>query len=88
MLTGTISTGMSLLREVDPALKSGTAENLIYGSGMSLLLGAPLLAILTFPALALKSGNSMLNVYALFSLFGYGILLWILWLVNNRKRNK
>jgi ESS family glutamate:Na+ symporter len=88
MLTGTISTGMSLLREVDPALKSGTAENLIYGSGMSLLLGAPLLAILTFPALALKSGNSMLNAYALFSLFGYGILLWILRLVNNRKRNK
>ncbi|TGG88960.1 hypothetical protein [Geotoga petraea] len=88
MLTGTISTGMSLLREVDPTLKSGTAENLIYGSGMSLFLGAPLLAILTFPALALKSGDSMLNVYALFSLFGYGIFLWVLWLVNNRKRNK
>ncbi|MGM0640985.1 MAG: hypothetical protein ACQESN_06140 [Thermotogota bacterium] len=86
MLTGTISTGMSLLREVDPALKSGTAENLIYGSGMSLVLGAPLLAILTFPALALKSGDTMYNVYALISLFGYAVLLLVIWLFNNKKK--
>jgi len=85
MLTGTISTGMSLLREVDPSLKSGTAENLIYGSGISLLLGAPLLGILTLPALSLKSGNIMYNFYALLSLFGYALILWIIWKLNNRK---
>ena len=85
-LTGTISTGMSLLREVDPTLKSGTAENLIYGTGMALFLGAPLLAILTFPALALKTGDSVYNVYALFSLFGYALLLLVIWLFNNKKK--
>jgi len=65
MLTGTISTGMALLREVDPALESGAAENLVFGSGISMAIGIPLIAILNLPALSISSGKNVFNLYGL-----------------------
>lgn len=46
MLTGTISTGMILLREIDPEFKTPAANNLLFGSTTAIALGAPLLLIL------------------------------------------
>ena len=45
MLTGTISSGVLLLREVDPALETPAANNLITGSSFGILLGAPVLIL-------------------------------------------
>lgn len=45
MLTGTASTGMILLREADPNLKTPVSENLVYQSLPAMLLGFPLLLI-------------------------------------------
>ncbi|MDR2053944.1 MAG: hypothetical protein LBP80_11075 [Treponema sp.] len=44
MLTGTISSGVLLLREMDPQLKSPALYNLVSGSGIAILFGAPVLA--------------------------------------------
>ncbi len=45
MLTGTASTGMILLREADPDLKSPVSENLVYQNFPAIILGFPLLLI-------------------------------------------
>ena len=46
MMTGTISSGILLLREIDPLFKTPAANNLVTGSGMGIIFGAPMLALL------------------------------------------
>lgn len=46
MLTGTTSTGMILLREVDPHFKTPSSNNLIYQSFYAIALGFPLFYLL------------------------------------------
>ncbi len=43
MLTGTISSGILLLRELDPDLETPAANNLVVGSSFGIVLGAPVL---------------------------------------------
>ena len=45
MLTGTISSGVLLLREIDPNLSTPAANNLITGSSFGIILGAPVLIL-------------------------------------------
>ena len=52
MLTGTIGSGVLLLREIDPDLETPAANNLVVGSSYAIILGAP---ILIFVSLAAKS---------------------------------
>lgn len=46
MLTGTISSGMLLLREIDPEFETPAANNLLYGSTTAILFGAPILVLI------------------------------------------
>ena len=62
MLTGTISSGVLLLREVDPALDTPAANNLITGSSFGILLGAPVLILV---GIAPKSPSMCLVTLAL-----------------------
>ena len=48
MLTGTASTGIILLREVDPLYKTPASHNVIYQNLWSIVLGAPMLLMLGF----------------------------------------
>ncbi len=50
MLTGTISSGVLLLREIDPELSTPAANNLITGSSFGIVLGAPLLVLISLAA--------------------------------------
>lgn len=45
MLTGTISSGVLLVREIDPQLETPAANNLVVGSSFGILLGAPVLIL-------------------------------------------
>ena len=45
MLTGTISSGVLLLREIDPELETPAANNLVVGSSFGIVLGAPVLIL-------------------------------------------
>ncbi len=45
MLTGTASTGMILLREVDPDFKTPAAENLVYQNLPAIVFGFPMLVL-------------------------------------------
>lgn len=46
MLTGTASTGMILLREIDPEFKTPASSNLVLQSAPSIVLGFPLMLLL------------------------------------------
>lgn len=46
MMTGTISSGVLLLREIDPEMKSPAATNLVTGSSFGIVLGAPMLVLI------------------------------------------
>ena len=52
MMTGTISSGILLVREIDPQLETPAANNLVIGSSFGILLGAPVLVLV---GLATKS---------------------------------
>jgi len=50
MNTGTASTGIILLREIDPLFETPASHNLIYQNLWSIVLGAPMLMLLGFVA--------------------------------------
>ena len=52
MMTGTISSGVLLLREIDPMYKTPAANNLITGSGTGIVFGAPMLALIAIAPLS------------------------------------
>ena len=66
MLTGTIGSGVLLLREIDPELKTPAANNLVAGSSYGIVLGAPLLV---FVSLAAKSTMMCIITLALVLLY-------------------
>lgn len=77
MMTGTISSGILLLREVDPELKTPAANNLVVGSSFAILLAVPMLV---FVGLAPKSTGMLFGVVGaiviyliilLFIIYGY-----------------
>lgn len=50
MLTGTISSGVLLLREIDPGFKTPAANNLVTGSSFGIVFGAPMLVLVSMAA--------------------------------------
>lgn len=50
MLTGTISSGVLLLRELDNDLRTPAANNLVSGSSVGIILGAPVLVLVSLAA--------------------------------------
>lgn len=74
MLTGTISSGVLLLREIDPALETPAANNLIIGSSFGIVFGAPLLVLVS---LAAKSDVMVFVVMGLAAIYLGALLLFI-----------
>ncbi len=50
MLTGTISSGILLLREIDPNMETPAANNLVTGSSFGIIFGAPVLLLVSLAA--------------------------------------
>ncbi len=88
MLTGTLSTGLALLREVDKNLVSPVAENLVLASGVALPIGFPLLLLLTVPIIGYTTNNPYLYFVTLGILFVYLFLMLLLLYFLNKKDKK
>jgi ESS family glutamate:Na+ symporter len=89
MMTGTISTGMGLLREVDPNYDSGAAENLVLGSGTGLFFGFPLMIVLSIPIIGVSTGQPIMFLYTFIAFIAYlAILLTLLFMNVRRQRRK
>lgn len=80
MLTGTASTGVILLREVDPLFKTPASHNLIYQNLWAIVLGAPILLMLGFVA------RSITYVYVCLGILV--ALFFIILLIQFRKQKK
>ena len=50
MMTGTIGSGILLLRQIDPDYETPAANNLVIGSSYAIVFGAPLLILITMAA--------------------------------------
>ncbi len=83
MMTGTVSTGILLLREVDPSFKTPAANNLIVGSSVAILVAFPLLIMI---GLAPQSTTLLWVTLALAA--GYAVLLNIIMLRKTGRRDK
>ena len=73
MLTGTVSTGLILLREIDPLFKTPAAGNVIYQNLWSILLGAPMLLLLGVVAQSMQM--TFLTLAALVGLLALMLVL-------------
>lgn len=76
MQTGTISTGMALLKGVDPHFDTDAAENLVLGSAVAILLGGPLMVILNIPIMGYVTGQPMYYLLTLGLFLGYLLFLF------------
>ena len=85
MLTGTISTGLALLREIDPNFDTQVAEKLVLGSGVGLAFGFPLMIILNIPIFGYVNNQPIMYLYTLLALLAY--LLILIWFLLGRKKN-
>ena len=75
MLTGTASTGMILLRELDPNFETPAADNLVLQGLPAIVFGAPIFLLVPFAAESF--GNSIITMTVVVGLFVvYNIVLF------------
>ena len=74
MLTGTISSGILLLRPIDPNFETPAANNLVTGSSFGIVLGSPMLVFIGFAA----ESETMLYITVGLLFLYLTVLLWML----------
>lgn len=84
MLTGTASTGLILLREIDPLYETPAAHNMIYQNLYSIILGAPMLLMLGVVAQSMSMAYITLLVLGVL-LVAMVLLLFRSFLFKRRK---
>ena len=85
--TGTFSTGMALLKQVDPGFRSDASENIVLGTAIALFFGFPLMVILNIPIFGYVTNQPLMYLVALLAFFIYfGILYFILY--KNRPKEE
>lgn len=77
-MTGTLQSGLVLLRILDPGMKSPVSFNLVYGSGLALIFGFPLLILINAPV---HYFNDVVQGFwvVLAALFIYQVMIVIAW---------
>ncbi len=84
MMTGTISSGILLLREIDSDLRTPAANNLVSGSSVGIVLGAPVLILVS---LAARSDLMTIVVCGIAAVY-LAVLLLLLHRISFGKRSK
>ena len=80
--TGTLTTGLALLRVLDPDFETPVAADYMYASGLTFLLVIPMILMINFPAYGHSTGNifwywltlAILGTYLVFVLVSYTLL--------------
>lgn len=83
MMTGTIGSGILLLREIDPEFKTPAANNLVLGSSYGILFGAPLLILVTTAA---KSNTLLYIVMGIMAVYFVLLMLFIRFFRPKKKK--
>ncbi len=74
-LTGVVSTGLALVKEIDPNLESSAGRNLVLGSGAGLFVGFPLMLLLNVPVVGFVTNRPSLYLLTMLGLLAYFIIL-------------
>ncbi len=74
MLTGTASTGIILLREIDPDFKTPACNNMVFQTLYSLVLGAPIMLLMTFVAASYTKLAIGLVIFTVLFCVLYGLI--------------
>ncbi|MFP4187186.1 MAG: hypothetical protein ACLFSU_03335 [Acholeplasmataceae bacterium] len=86
MLTGVASTGLALLKGVDPNLETPVAEEMVLGSGTAISMALPLFGILFIPSLTYGGPNQMLwNILSLVGCALYVITFMTILLIRGKR---
>ena len=75
MMTGTISSGVLLLREIDPSFRTPAAGNLLTGTSAAILFAAPILILI---GMAPKSTPLLFLTFGLLIVYFVLLLLFML----------
>ncbi len=84
-LTGIVSTGLALVKEIDPEFQSSATKNLVLGSGAGLFVGLPLMLLLNVPVTGYVTNRPALYLYAMIGLVAYFIILSVLMYIRRPK---
>ena len=74
MMTGTISSGILLVREIDPDFKTPAANNLVSGSGVAIAFGAPMLILISMAPKSVTSTFVVLGLLVVYYLILVGVM--------------
>ncbi len=84
--TGTASTGLALLRVLDPEFESPVAADYMYSSGIIFLLSIPLILMLNLPAYGHQSGNPVYYWITLGILLVYLVFVTVSYVIMSKER--
>lgn len=77
MLTGTIGSGVLLLREIDPNYETPAANNLVVGSSFGILFGAPMLVLIGIAKAGLSKSLLTLGLVAAYLIILSAIIFFV-----------
>lgn len=86
-LTGTITTGIALVRMVDPELRTPATADYCYASGLTFFLAIPLIMIMNLPAATAASGTTAGYWVTAAVLLTYGLVLLLVFRFLASSRN-
>ncbi|MCK5130318.1 MAG: sodium:glutamate symporter [Clostridiales bacterium] len=88
MWTGTITTGIALLREIDPESKTPVPEHAVLGSGFAVIFAIPLMLILNVPIQAILQDKPWMFGLTFVLLIVYSLSMMLGIYLTNRKYDK
>lgn len=86
-MTGTLQSALVLLRIMDPGMKSPVSYNLVYGSGLALVFGFPLLLLINAPVHYFEDMITGFWV-VLFTLAAYLGIIAVSWIYLKKNREE
>ncbi len=84
--TGTMPTGLALLRVIDPNFETPVASDYMFSTGITFLLAIPLILSLNLPAYSITQNNPMLMWLAIAVCLGYVLFVVISFLLISKRR--
>jgi len=85
--TGTMPTGLALLRVVDPDFETPVAADYMYAAGIVFLIAIPLILSINLPAYSVVYNQPMLFWFAVLISLGYLVYVFIAYVIVSKKRS-
>ena len=82
MMTGTISSGVMLIREIDPGFKTPAANQLVTGSSFAIILGVPMLVLIS---LAILSTTMVFVTFGLCFVY-FALMMLFVFKIKSKKK--